>query len=413
MRLPFFIARRYFVSKKSQRAINIVSMISVLGVLVGTAALVIVLSVFNGFENLILRLYNSFDPDIRIEAERGKAFRLEGFPMRQLLGQPCVDMAWPVIEENALVRLDDKQYIITLKGTDADLGKTSGLDTMLVEGEAVLARGDTDYALVGAGIAYGLQLNLQEVRGGLEVFAPKRTTGSLLNPEEAFNRRFITPSGIFAVQQEFDTRYVLVPYRFAREMLEFDSSATSIEVSLRPGSDPETAVEEIRSAVGPGFTVKDRLRQHESVYRIMKSEKWAVFLILTFILIIATFNIIGSLSMLVIEKKKDIAVLHSLGADLPALRKIFLTEGIFINLIGSLSGMLIGLLVCLGQQHFGWIRLSGDGSFIIDAYPVKLEALDFVYVFLTVSTIGLIASWYPAQRMVARSLDLRSVRNDE
>lgn len=413
MRLPFFIARRYFVSKKSQRAINIVSMISVLGVLVGTAALVIVLSVFNGFEDLILRLYNSFDPDIRIEAEKGKDFLLAEFPMEQLRKTDCVERAWPVLEENALVRLGEKQYIVTLKGTDADLGETSGLDTMLVEGEALLARGDTDYALVGAGIAYGLQLNLQEVRGGLEVFAPKRTPGSLLDPEQAFNRRFITPSGIFAVQQEFDNRYVLVPYRFAREIMEFDSSATSIEVSLRPGTDAETAVEQIREAIGSGFTVKDRFRQHETVYRIMKSEKWAVFLILTFILIIATFNIIGSLSMLVIEKKKDIAVLHSLGADLPALRKIFLTEGVFINLMGSISGMLIGLLVCLGQQYFGWIRLSGEGSFIIDAYPVKLEATDFLFVFLTVSLIGLIASWYPAHRMVARSLDLRTVRNDE
>ncbi|MFM2136149.1 MAG: hypothetical protein RL021_1549 [Bacteroidota bacterium] len=413
MRLPFFIARRYFVSKKSQRAINIVSLISVLGVLVGTAALVIVLSVFNGFEDLILRLYDSFDPDIRIEAERGKQFSLDKFPMDRLRSLQAVERAWPVIEENALVRFGEKQYIITLKGTDADLSKTTGLDTMLVEGEALLSRGDTDYALVGAGIAYGLQLDLREVNGGLELFAPKRTQGSLLNPEEAFNRRFITPSGIFTVQQEFDTRYVIVPYRFAKEIFEFDSSATSVEVSLRPGTEPETAVEQLQAVAGAGFTVKDRFRQHETVYRIMKSEKWAVFLILTFILIIATFNIIGSLSMLVIEKRKDIAVLHSLGADLRALRKIFMIEGVFINLTGSLSGMLLGLLVCLGQQYFGWIQLSGDGSFIIDAYPVKLEALDFLFVFLTVSLIGFIAAWYPAHRMVAKSLDMRSVRNDE
>ncbi|MFM2207002.1 MAG: hypothetical protein RL213_977 [Bacteroidota bacterium] len=413
MRLPFFIARRYFVSKKSQRAINIISMISVAGVLVGTAALVIVLSVFNGFEDLILRLYDSFDPDIRIESVRGKDFRIDKFPLQQLERDPDVLKAFPVIEENALARYEDRQYIVTLKGIDAAFSEHTGIDTMMTEGVCEIQRGDTDFALIGAGVAYGLQLHVGDIGGGLELYGPKRVEGSLLDPEQAFNRRYITPSGVFAVQQEFDTRYVLVPYRFAQEIFEYDSQATSVEVIVKKGADAEGAAERIAATVGPDFTVKDRLRQHETVYRIMKSEKWAVFLILTFILVIATFNIIGSISMLVIEKKKDIAVMHSFGADLPLLRRIFLTEGLFINLIGSTSGMLIGWLVCLGQQRYGWVSLSGDGSFVIDAYPVKMEALDFLFVFLTVSTIGLFAAWYPAKRMVAQSLDLRRVTSDE
>lgn len=413
MRLPFFIARRYFISKKSQRAINIISMISVTGVLVGTAALVVVLSVFNGFEDLILRLYDSFDPDVKIEAVAGKNFSISSIPMEALRKDPDVSTAMPVIEENALARYGDRQYIVMLKGVDTSFRSMTGIDTMLLEGSAEIQRGDTDFAVIGAGVAYGLQLTLGDPGHQLEVFAPKRSSGSLLNPEEAFNRRYLAPAGIFAVQQEFDTRYVLVPYRFARDIFEYDSLVTSVELSLHATADQSAALDRIRTIVGDNYSVKGRLEQHATIYRIMKSEKWAVYFILTFILLIATFNIIGTLSMLVIEKKKDIAVLHSMGADLPMLRRIFLAEGVFINLIGCGAGMLIGLLVCLGQQHFGWIELSGTGSFVIDAYPVKLKTWDFILVFATVTAIGLAAAWYPARKMVAQSLDLRAMRNDE
>lgn len=413
MQLPFFIARRYFLSKKSQRAINIISMISVLGVMVGTAALVIVLSVFNGFESLILTLYNSFDADIKIEATKGKTFSYTGFPAAELRKDPSVAYLQPVIEENALVRYGDKQFIVTIKGVDTIFAAMTGVDSMMLDGKFLLQEGDTDFAVLGSGVAYGLQLNLNDYFHPLEFYAPRRDAGSLLNPEEAFNRRYLQAMGIFGIQQEYDSRYVLVPYRFARDIFEFDSLVTAVEITLKEGSSSSDAVERISAQVGSSYTVKDRFQQHESIYRIMKSEKWAVFLILSFILIIATFNIIGTLSMLVIEKKKDIAVLHSMGASKRLLQQIFLAEGLFINLIGCSIGMTVGLLICLGQQYFGWIELSGSGSFVVDAYPVKIESLDLLYVFLTVFSIGLLAAWYPSKRMVAQSLDLRTVTNDE
>lgn len=413
MRLPLFIARRYFLSKKSQRAINIISMISVAGVLVGTAALVIVLSVFNGFEDLILRLYNSFDPDIQITSASGKNFTATSIPFSELKNDKDIRHILPVIEEKALVRYNERQYIVTLKGVDDEFSSMTGIDSMIIDGSSGLTRGDTDYAVIGAGVAYGIQLGMSDFMSQIEVYAPKRSASSLLNAEEAFNRRFIQPSGVFAVQQEYDSRYVLVPFRFAQELLEYDSLISSIEIALQPGASAETVRERLMQRLGDGFVVKDRLRLHADIYKIMKSEKWAVFLILTFILIIATFNLIGTLSMLVIEKKKDIAVLHSMGADEGLLRRIFLTEGLFINLIGCVSGMIIGFLTCYAQQHFGIIKLSGSGSFVIDSYPVRMALSDFIFVFLTVSIIGLAGSWYPAKRMVGQSLDLSVVRNDE
>lgn len=412
MRLPLFIARRYFLSKKSQRAVNVISMISVLGVVVGTAALIIVLSVFNGFEDLILRLYNSFDPDIKIEAVIGKNFPTNSTVLQRLKNDPDVAHVMPVIEENALLRHQNQQFIVNLKGVDSSLGKYAGIDTMIVDGRFELQRGDTDFAVVGSGVAYGLQLAIGPY-SPLEVYAPKRDAGSFLHPEDAFEQRYIVPSGIFAIQQEYDSRYVLVPFRFAADIFHYDSLVTALEIFLKPGVDAEDAVDRFTAILGKGFTVKDRMHQHEDIYRIMKSEKWAVFMILTFILIIATFNIIGTLSMLVIEKKKDVVVLHSLGADRTFLRRIFLLEGLFINFIGCMSGMILGLFVCWGQQHYGWIKLSGSGSFVIESYPVQLQALDFLYVFLTVTCIGWVAAWYPARKVVSARLDMRAIRDDE
>jgi lipoprotein-releasing system permease protein len=393
--------------------VNIISLISVAGVFVGTAALVIVLSVFNGFEHLIETLYDSFDPDIRIEAATGKHFSSDAFPWERLRTLESVELAVPVIEENALVRYKDRQVIVSLKGVPDDYARISGVDSMMVSGNFRLRSADTAFAVAGSGIAYSLQIGDSGPIEQLDVYTPRRGETSLLRPEEAFNRRFIPLSGIFAVQQEYDSKYIIVPYAFAQEILEQGELVTYAEVKLRPGHDAADAAREIGSVVGNAFSVKDRLQQHESVYRIMKSEKWAVFLILTFILIIATFNIIGTLSMLVIEKKKDIAVMFSLGADRHTLQRIFQTEGMFINLVGSLTGIAVGVLVCLGQQTFGWITLGGSGSFVIDAYPVKMEFLDILYVFLTVSFIGWLGAWYPARKMVADSLDMGLIRDDE
>lgn len=413
MNLAPFIARRYFFSKKSQRAINIISMISVVGVTVGTAALIIVLSVFNGFEDLILRLYNSFDPDLKISKVEGKSFPLNSFPLEELKKMDAVMYVTEVLEENALVKYHDKQTIVSIKGVSDEFEKMTGIDTMLSEGSFVLKKGDLDFALVGGGIAYHLQLNMNDLLSQLEIYAPRKNTASLLNAEDAFNRRFVSPSGVFSIQQEFDTKYIIVPIRFAYEILEKDSQVSALEIGLKPGVNKDEVQAAVAALAGSSYEIKNRYQQHELIYKIMKSEKWAVFLILTFILIIATFNVISSLTMLVIEKKKDITILHSLGANSALLRKIFLLEGLFITGMGAFTGLSLGFLICYAQQKFGLIQLGGSGSFVIDAYPVKMQLADFFYVLATVFFIGLIAAWYPSKRLIGDVVSVKEVKADE
>ena len=412
-RLPFAIALRYFFSKKSQRVINIISLISAIGVMVGTTALIIVLSVFNGFEDLILRLYNSFDPDIRIELVEGKTFLSDKINIDQLKKINGVEYVNPVIEESALAKYRDKQYIIKLKGVSDDYIKMTGLDSMIVDGSFRLQSGDTDFAIVGGGIAYNLGIDPENIFNQIEIYGPRSSASSLTDLEGAFNRRYIAPAGIFEVQQDFDAKYIITPLRFAREILEYENKLTAIELGLTKDYNEKEIVQNIEAVVGNKFIVKDRFQQHELIYKIMRSEKLAVFLILTFILIIAIFNVISSLTMLVIEKKKDIAIYRSMGAEISFLRKIFLTEGMFITLVGAIGGLLIGGVICFLQQQYGLIQLSGSGSFVIDAYPVKMSPLDFLYVFTTVCCIGLLAAWYPARRLIREEINLRAIAGEE
>ena len=422
LNLPLFIAKRYFFSRKSQRAINIVSMISMLGVLIGTGALIVVLSVFNGFESLVISLYNSFDPDVKITIAEGKSFIPDSAAIGKIRQMPGIDAVSLSLEENALVKYHDKQYIATIKGVDESFVKVSGVDTMMADSRLAnvdgtrkfeLTSGDTDFAIVGGGIAYNLQLNMGDFFSQLDLYAPRKNAGSLNHPEEAFNRKFISSSGVFAIQQEFDSKYILVPLRFAREMLDDEKDISSIEVGLAPGADPEKIKTELQTLVGKNFNVQSRFEQHALLYRIMKSEKWAVFLILAFILLIATFNIVGSLTMLIIEKKKDIAVLFSMGADSVLIRKIFFAEGLMITFIGAGLGLVTGGVICFLQQHYGLIALGNNGSFVVDAYPVEMKLQDFISVFVTVFLIGSIAAWYPAKKLVERKINLDAVRVDE
>ncbi len=402
--LPFFIALRYFFSKKSQRAINVISMISVVGVTIGTAALIIVLSVFNGFEDLILRLYNTFDPDLKIELNEGKRFlsnRIDLDKIRQIDG---VMFANEVVEESALAKYLDRQYIIKLKGVGPDFVKMTGLDTMMLDGKLLLQEGEKDYAVFGSGVAYNLGINADNFFNQVEIYGPRRTQGGMNDIDGSFNRRFISPSGVFGIQQEFDAKYVIAPIRFAREVFEYENMLTSIEVKINSEADVSKIKSQIESIAGNNFIVKDRFEQHKLINKIMKSERWAVFLILTFILTIAIFNVISSQTMLVIEKKRDISIFRSMGAEISFLRRIFLVEGMFITLSGAVIGLVIGLLVCIAQIKFELIKLSDSGSFVIDAYPVKLVLIDFVYVFFTVCLIGLIAAWYPSTRLIKENM---------
>lgn len=404
MNLSLFIAKRYLISKKSHNAINIITAISIAGVTVGTTALIVVLSVFNGFENLVVSLYNSFDSDIEITAKIGKTFEPNALFYAKLNAVEGIAYSTPVIEENALLKYHNKQYIATIKGMDASYLKHTGLDTMLADGKLILQQDSTYFALVGQGVANKLSLNIHDVLSALSIYVPKRgISQSNLNPENAFSSEAITCSGVFAIQQDFDSKYVLVPIDFAKRLLNYTHQVSAIEIMLNPGSDRQSVQKQIEQLAGSSMLVKNRFQQHELLYKIMRSEKWAVFLILGFILIIATFNVIGSLTMLIIEKKKDVHVLKSMGATHAFIQKLFMTEGMIISLVGGLSGIIFGTVICFLQIHFAWIKMPGGGSFVVDAYPVKMEVLDIVFVLLTVLFIGFVAAWYPTKKLLNKN----------
>lgn len=397
MNFPLYIAKRYLFSKKSTNIINIISAISVIGVAVGTMALIVVLSVFNGFDDLIKSLFNSFDPDIKITSVNGKTF-IPDSRLDSLKTFKEIDIFTESVEDNALLKHRDKQYIATIKGVDENFLKTSGIDSMIVDGEFILKYEDKNFAIIGQGVAYYLSLGLNYVSPAITVYVPKRNKQiSQLNIDEAFNKKTIVTSGVFSIQQDFDSKYVIVPLDFAREIFNYTNEISSIEIKIKKGENIEFVQNKIKKLFGNNFEVNNRYQQHELLYKIMQSEKWAIFLILTFILIIASFNVIGSLTMLIIDKQKDIFILQSMGADFSLIRKIFLFEGWLISFVGAIIGLIFGLLICWLQQEFGLIKLNTSGTFIIENYPVKIVIVDLFYVFSTVVLIGFIAAWYPVR----------------
>jgi len=409
MSFPFYIAKRYLIAKKSHDIINIISIISVIGVMVGTGALIIVLSVFNGFEGLVLGLFNSFNPDLKVTIIEGKTFTLTEEQSRKIKQIPGIAFVIETVEENALARFGDKQSIVMMKGVEDDFTKMTPLDDFMLNGSYTLGSGNKPAAVIGAGVAYYLGIYPEEFAVPMSLYLPKRTRKTLSGtPEQSFNSQPVHVAGVFTIQQEFDLSYVIVPISLARDLLEYENEVTSIEIGLQPDSDQATVNKEIRAVIGGGFDIKDRYQQQATLYRVMKSEKWAVFFILTLILVIAAFNMIGSLSMLIVDKKKDIAVLWSLGASESQIRKIFFTEGMMISLAGGLLGLFLGGLLALLQQEFGLLRLGGgEGTYIVDAYPVKVQLLDFIYVMITVVMIGAATTWYPVRQISRKYLAQR------
>jgi lipoprotein-releasing system permease protein len=376
------------------------------GITVGALALIVVLSVFNGFEHLVISLYNTFDSDIQISAAKGKTFDPATLPLKDLKAIKGFKYQTEVIEENVLLRYGDKQFIGTFKAVNDDYIKNSRLDTLIVAGSLMLENGNRPFALIGQGVAYYLSVNINDFSTPISLYVPKKKARfNMLNPEDAFSRESIFPSGIFSVQQEIDSKYILIPLQFARSLVDYEKEVNAIELGFDKAS-LASAESQVRSLVGPDFVVKNRYQQHETLYKIMKSEKWAIFLILSFILIIATFNVIGSLTMLIVEKKKDIAILFGLGADVRAVRRIFLMEGLLITAAGALTGLFLGFIICYVQSRFGLVKLEGQGSFVVDSYPVRMEILDFVLVFGTVMAIGFIAAWLPANQLLKSSFKI-------
>ena len=377
-----------------------------IGITIGTMALIVVLSVFNGFEKLVISLFNTFNPDLVITVKEGKTFNSNEFPSEKVKNIPGVVYFTEVVEENALLKHKAKQHIVTIKGVSEDFEKMSRLDTMIIDGEFILKNEGRSFTVIGAGVAYYLGANPKDFTNPISVYIPRRTKSTSLNFENAFNNQLILPSGVFSVQQDFDINYIIVPLEFARELLEYNDEVTSIELGLEQDADTDEIQSEIQNILGEHFLVKNQFQQQELLYKIMKSEKLAIFLILSFILLIATFNVIGSLSMLILDKKKDIAVLSSMGANKKLIKRIFLTEGLLISVIGAILGLTFGGILCWLQQRFGIISLGpGDGSFVVDAYPVQTQILDFVYVFITVFLIGLAAALVPVKQISKKYLN--------
>jgi lipoprotein-releasing system permease protein len=408
MNFPFYIARRYLFSKKSHNIINIISGISVTGVTVGTIALIVVLSVFNGFESLVKSLFNSFNPDLQITVKEGKTFDAAVFPRDKIEKIQGVVSYTEVVEENALLKFKTEQYIVALKGVSNDFLKHNPMDSMLVDGDFILQDGNVNFTIMGYLVAYHLGIKINDFSNPLTVYVPKRTKNTISALDQSFNTGYLIPSSVFSVQQEIDSRYIIVPLEFARELLEYSNELTSVEIRLKPGSKTDEIQKSIQLLTGDKFIIKNQFQQQELLYKIMKSEKWAIVFILTFIIIIAAFNVVGSLSMLILDKRKDIAVLFSLGADEKQIKRVFMREGILITTIGICAGLFIGFLLCFAQIKFGLIKLGGEtGAFVVPYYPVQMKLADFFAVFSIVLVIGIGATWYPVQRITSKYLKQR------
>ena len=408
MNLPFYIARRYLFSKKKHNAINIISGISVCGVALATLALVCTLSVFNGFQDMVAGLFTAFDPELKIMVREGKVFEPQGAAFQEVRSLPEIGVWTETLEENAMVQYKDRQAMAIIKGVEDNFEELTSIDSLLYgAGEFILHDSIVDYGVLGVELISELGTGLQFV-DPLQVYAPKRNVRvNMANPSASFNRDYLfSPGVVFVVnQQKYDARYILTSLSFARNLFNYDTEVSAVELKLKPGADVTAVQRKIARILGDEFVVLDRYEQQADVFRIMEIEKFISYLFLTFILAIACFNVIGSLSMLILDKREDVETLRNLGADDRLIARIFLFEGRLISLFGALSGIVLGLLLCYIQQRFGIISLGGgNGSFIVDAYPVSVHVTDVVLIFITVITVGFLSVWYPVHYLTRRLL---------
>ena len=403
MRLSVYIAKRYLFAKKSRNAINIISAVSVAGVAVGTMALIIILSVFNGLEKMVSTIFNTFDPELKISVVAGKVFTPDSASLVRLSEIKGVSSFSLTLEENALLNYGDRQFIATIKGVDDNYIKVTAIDSSMSDGEFRLRSvGNRPEAVIGIGVANYLGLNVNFITP-LQIWVPKRTGSVNLDPENSFIRRYISTSGIFEIEQEFDSKYVFIPLDFARELLEYNTEISSIEIKTDGVENIDKVQNSVKTIFGKNYNVKNRLEQQAIFYKVMRSERLAIFIILTLILLIASFNIIGSLTMLIIEKERDVEILKSLGANNNLIRKIFIFEGWMISIIGAFAGVLLGFTICMLQQRFGLIKLNSE-SLIMTAYPIIMKLKDFIIVPATVLLIGFWAAWYPVRYLTKKYL---------
>jgi lipoprotein-releasing system permease protein len=403
MKLSLYIARRYLFAKKSRNAINVISAVSVAGVTVGTMALIIILSVFNGLEEMVRSIFNTSDPDLRVSLVEGKVFKPDSARLSALLSVDGVTAYSLTLEENALLKYGDRQYIAVIKGVEDNYSTITRIDSSMYEGDFKLTddKGE-QFAIIGLGVANYLGIRVNFITP-LHIYMPNRTVTVSANLENAFYEKFIWPSGIFEIEQDFDSKYIFVPIEFMRELLDYKDEASSVEIKTTAGADIRPIEKEVKAIFGDNFSVQNQYEQQEIFYKVMKSERVAIYFILSLILIIASFNIIGSLTMLIIEKERDIQILRSLGADNILIRKIFIFEGWMISIFGAAGGLILGFIICWLQHRFGLLRLHSE-ALLLDAYPVIMKLKDFFIVFSTVLIIGYWAAWYPVRYLSRKYL---------
>ena len=394
------LAWRYLRGKRSANAVPVLSRISMVAIGVGACAMIILFSVFNGFEGLVKDLYKAFYPELKITAEKGKFYRLDDKTWQELNKIQGVSAVSRVIEDIVLLNSSsDQKRVATLKGVDAQYFKVNNVAPYVTEGECKLAVAPVQTAIAGSQLLAQLGLDVNNVFSVMEVFYPnpKATPAEVMQaPDKAFRSIRLRPDGAFTVQDDFDGKYVLADIGLVQGLLQEDGNYSSVEIAVKKGADIDDVKEKIEAALGTGYLVQTRFEQNKTLYMIMRSEKWAVYGILVLVLMIAAFNMVGALSLLVLEKQKDIGILKAMGAANSQVSRLFLAEGALWALIGGGTGLLLGLLVCLGQMQFGWMKLGG--SFIIEAYPVRLQFTDFIVVLATILAIGLLAAWFPAVR---------------
>lgn len=404
MNINFFIARRYLTSPKTTHIINIISSITGISFAIGTMALVIIISIFNGLESLIINRFNSFDPDLKVTPVYSKTFVPDKNFMLQLNSLSDVDKHAFTIEETALIKYHDIYHPFVIKGVELSYADMTGLDTMTTNGRFSLIYQNQPVAVIGMGVSAYLSISLN-FAAPISIYAPNRNADINSSPDNAFIMKAIYPIGIYSVDPEMDN-FVIVPISFASELFNYKNEASSLEIKLKPGASIEKSKKMLQKLLGSSFQVKDRFEQHQLIYQIMKSEKAIVFLILLFILLIASFNITSSLTMLILEKKEDINTLQSIGLSQKDIKKIFLIEGWLIAIWGTLSGIVLGLIFCFLQYKFGIIPMEGSSpdAFIVQSYPVEVRVLDLVYILVAVLGVGYFSSRFPVRYITRRYL---------
>ena len=406
--LYFLFAWRYFKAKKSTNAINIISWISITAIIIGTAALILVLSVFNGFEGLVKSLYSTFYPDIKISSSSGKVITLTNEQLQKLKGLSSIKNYALVTEEKALLQNGDYQSVVYLKGVDDNYRYVSGVEDHVVKGEYNIGTGESPLLILGAGVENAVGVQSDRNLAALKIYLPRKTSSELLDPLNDISVDTINTSGAFIIQQEFDNKYAITHIDFVKKMLGLGADQYGgIEIALKDAAAADEVKIELQKMFNSQYKIQTRYEQNQSLYSVMSAERWVIYAILSLILVVAAFNMIGALTMLVLEKEKDISVLHALGSNRSFIQKIFLSEGLLLAVIGGTLGMIIALVLASLQINFKLIPLEG-GSFLIDYFPVRLRLRDFLLVGTTILVIALLASWLPSRKAAQNEFSLRS-----